>query len=595
LAPVPASEPSSVQTSAARTGGSLAGRASDLLKQVPQARHLREQIRNRAAQLAARLDQSEVLMKHQIEAHARSVLADLGLPEAFLGWTMVAVATAFWRDQIVGIPYNRRLLLLPHCLRSAESCPAAYDQLGLVCQDCGACRLSSFRAMAQKRGYQVLIAEGSPVVMQMILAGRADALLGVACLNSLEGALDKILLAGIPCMAVPLLAATCRNTATDEDWVREMIETPYQPGARPMETQLHLLRCAAGMFEPAELERLVPRTRGGPALAETDGQGLAALDPVAAAEAIAYDFLLSGGKHFRPFITLAAYDAMTGGRGTGPDGAQAVALIPDAVKRIALAIEVFHKASLVHDDIEDDDDFRYGQVTIHRRFGTPTAINVGDYLIGLGYRIVTGQRGALSADVVADILARLADAHTRLCEGQGAELAWRAVGDKRLTPSDVLRIYALKTAPAFEAALYAGMRLAGPAETFRQGVARFARHLGVAFQILNDLDDWDGDHPNKRTRGGDLLGRRPTILWALALRSLPDSRQRQLQTLADESLPKEIRLQRLGEILEDLGVYQQAYALVAKHHQRAKAAAQQIGHARLGRLLGYLADTILKR
>lgn len=562
---------------------------------MPQSRADRQRIRDRVATVAAPLDKSQALAKHQIESYARTVLSDLGLTEAYLGWTMVAVATAFWRDQIVAIPYSRRLLLLPHCLRSAEQCPAAYDQVGLLCKDCGACRLTNLRALAQQLGYQVLIAEGSPVVMQMILANRADALLGVACLNSLEGALEKILLGGIPCMAIPLLAGTCQNTATDEDWVREMIETPYRPGATQTQTQLHLLRCAAGMFEPEELQRLVPRVRGGITLAESNGQGLAGLDPVAATEAIAYDFLLKGGKHFRPFITLAAYDALAGDQASGLGTSESAIRIPDAVKRVALAIEVFHKASLVHDDIEDDDLFRYGHPAIHRRFGVSTAINVGDYLIGLGYRLVASQHGQLPADAVADILARLADAHTKLCEGQGAELAWRDARDKRLTPSEALRIYALKTAPAFEAALFAGLRLAGPAEAFREPAARFARHLGVAFQILNDLEDWQAEQPNKRMRGTDLLGGRPTVLWALALETLPLAERRQMESLLVEPVPDDVLVRRVGRMFEQAGVYRQAAALVDKYHRRAREVADQVAPPRLRRLLGYLADTVLKR
>lgn len=571
------------------------GRDTEHLKQVPELRADRQRIRDRAAAMVAPLDKSQALAKHQIESHARTVLADLDLPEAYLGWTMVAVATAFWRDQIAGIPYSRRLLLLPHCLRNAEQCPATYDQVGLLCQDCGACRLTGLRAMAQQLGYQVLIAEGSPVVMQMILANRADALLGVACLNSLEGALEKILLGGIPCMAVPLLAGTCQNTATDEDWVREMIETPYRPGAPQTQTQLRLLRCAAGIFEPEELQRLVPRIRGGITLAESNGQGLAGLDPVAATEAVAYDFLLKGGKHFRPFITLAAYDALAGDETSGLGSLESAARIPDAVKRVALAIEVFHKASLVHDDVEDDDLFRYGHPAIHRRFGVSTAINVGDYLIGLGYRLVASQHGQLPADTVADILARLADAHTKLCEGQGAELAWRDARDKRLTPSEALRIYALKTAPAFEAALFAGLRLAGPADQSREPAARFARHLGVAFQILNDLDDWQTEQPNKRMRGTDLLGGRPTVLWALALETLPLAERRQMESLLAEPVPDDVLVRRVGRMFEQSGVYRQAAALVDKYHRRAREVADQVGHPRLSRLLGYLADTVLKR
>ena len=132
-------------------------------------------------------------------------------------------------------------------------------------------------------------------------------------------------------------------------------------------------------------------------------------------------------------ITLAAYDALIGGKGTlSEDGL----LLPDSVRRTALAIETFHKASLVHDDIEDDDAFRYGRETLHRQHGIGTAINVGDYLIGLGYRLVSRERKELGGDCAADILDKLADAHLKLSEGQGAELLWRDAGEKTLTPLD---------------------------------------------------------------------------------------------------------------------------------------------------------------
>jgi len=566
---------------------------TDRIKRVPESRTAREDIRARAAALTADLDKSQPLDHGEIEAHARAILDDLGQPHGYLGWTMVAVAAAFWRHQVISVPCDRRLLLLPHCLRNPDICPAEFDEVGLRCQDCGACPLSELRSLGLAKGYRVLIAEGSPIVMQLILNAEVDAILGVACLNVLEKSLEKILLAGIPCMAVPLFASRCRESETDEDWVREMINTPYHPAPVKTRTYVHLLRCAARMFERDELERLLPRARGGPSLAEADGRGLAALDPVASTEAVAHDFLLAGGKHARPFITLAVYDAMTGGCGTRADGAELVDRLPDAVRRVALAMEIFHKASLVHDDIEDDDPFRYGHPTLHRKYGTSTAINVGDYLIGLGYRVVAAQRESLGADVVADILARLAEAHTRLCEGQGAELVWRDAHNKRLTPLEALKIYALKTAPAFEAALYAGLRLAGRAEAYRDPIARYARHLGVAFQILNDLDDWQNHQPNKRMTGTDILGGRPTVLWALGLEAIDAQEHRELESLPER--PSTATVERVREIYQQAGVYRKANQLVDKHHQRACEVVDQIEPAELRHLLQYLADSILKR
>ena len=565
------------------------------LKEVPPSKALREQIRGGAVEAAAGLDHSRPPCRQELDAAGRAVLARLALPDIYLGWTMVALASAFWREQVAAVPHARRLVLLPRCLRNVEACQAQMSPEGLDCRDCGACPLTDLRGEAARQGYRVLVAEGSPAVLKTILSGQVDAVLGVACLDVLEKTFDKILLAGIPCMAVPLLSNGCRDTSADLDWIRQMLDTPHPEGTRPAQRQtrtyLYLMRAAAGMFEPAELDRLVlGRAAGRP----DDDAAVDALSPLAATEAIARGFLASGGKHSRPFITLAVYDALTGSRGTLPDGAEHVARFSDAVKRVALAIEVFHKASLVHDDIEDDDWFRYGRPALHRRFGPAVAINAGDYLIGLGYRLVASQRDALGAEATAEILAQFARAHTKLCEGQGAELVWRDARDRQLSPLDALKICALKTAPAFEAAILAGVRLAGPVEPYREAVCRFARHLGVAYQILNDLDDWEPSEVSRRRSGADLLGGRPTVLWALALAGLGDADRAKLLALLAKPAADEATLARAGELYRLSGAFRQAASLVAKHHRRAGEAADAVPPA-LGYLFHFLADAILDR
>lgn len=572
------------------------------LKLVPETRELRDRLQARCAEVAARLDKSRPLTKDEMESLVRRTLDDMGMPEGYVGWMMVVLATEFWKDQVAAIPPSRRLFLLPHCLKHAEGCPADYDEFGMNCKQCGACSIADFRTLAEEMGYKVLVAEGSPIVLKIIVSGHIDAIVGVACLNVLEKAIDKILLAGIPCMAVPLLSSDCRNTSVDEDWVMEMIKVREAQPQQQTRSYVHLLRAASKLFQPEELDRLVPRVRGGKKLSEVNGDGLAALDPIAATEAIAYDFLAKGGKYSRPFITLAVYDALTGGKGTEASGAEHVAGYSDSVRRAAMSIETFHKASLVHDDIEDDDAFRYGEETVHKRFGTATAINVGDYLIGMGYRLVSRESKTLGADAVADILDTLADAHLRLSEGQGAELLWRDAHNKRLKPLDALKIYALKTSPAFEAALFAGIRLAGPMTEYQKPIREFARNLGVAFQILNDLKDWEGDDNNKLAAGGDILGGRPTVLWALALEGLSTAGQEELLTLvsrpfkADPDGPEGSsygRIQRVRELYQQAGVFEKAHRLIEKHQERAEAIADEIQPEELRRLLYYLIDSVL--
>src|SRR5262249_41981515 len=359
------------------------------------------------------------LTKESTREMAETVLRSMGLGDSYLGFTMVMLTNEFWRDQVAAIPFHRRLMLLPHCLKNAEGCPADYDEFGLDCKKCGACEVGDFRTKGEQLGYKVLVSEGTPIVLKIIVSGHVDAIVGVACLNVLEKAFDKVLLAGIPCIATPLLSSNCKNTSVDNDWVFESIDLHTPPPGTKTKTYMHLMRAANRMFEEPELSRLVPRARasGGRESAVPENSRLtpaARQDPLIQHETIAYDFLARGGKRSRPFITLAAYDALKGAPGTlSEDGWE----FPDAVKHGAIAIETFHKASLVHDDIEDDDAFRYGMETLHRVHGVGTAINVGDYLIGLGYRLVSRDRKELGAETAADILDKLADAHMKLAEG----------------------------------------------------------------------------------------------------------------------------------------------------------------------------------
>ncbi len=207
-----------------------------------------------------------------------------------------------------------------------------------------------------------------------------------------------------------------------------------------------------------------------------------------------------------------------------------IALIRWACRKAAMAIEVFHKASLIHDDIEDDDQYRYGQETLHRQHGTGMAINIGDYLIGIGYRLLNEARADIGAEAASDLIEKMAAAHIKLCEGQGAEMAWQESETFELSPLDALQIYALKTSPAFEAALYAGIRMTGSVGQYEALISSFSRHIGVGFQILNDLKDWRDDDHNKLITGQDALAMRPTLLLALALQAADDQQKADSKT-----------------------------------------------------------------
>ncbi|MDQ3330365.1 MAG: polyprenyl synthetase family protein [Planctomycetota bacterium] len=556
------------------------------LKTVPETLAEREEIKNAAERFATNLDKSRAFNKSQLEAFGRQMLADMGRPEKYLGFAMVLIGNFFWRQQFLATPFERRLLLLPHCLKHAEGCPAEYDEFGLDCEKCGACSIADYKVRAEQLGYKVLVAEGSPIVLKIIVSGYVNGILGVACLNVLEKAIDKVLIAGVPSYAVPLHSGDCKNTTLDEAWIWEVLEK-YEPlEEQQTQSYLPLMRASNRLFDDEErFARLLPRVRS-----KTAEQ---AATPLGRTEHTAYDWLQHGGKRFRPFITLAAYDAMTGGEAIAAGAGGDDATVPDGVGRVAMAIEAFHKASLVHDDIEDSDLYRYGRETLHRSLGVGPAINIGDHLIGIGYKLVTAARKEIGAEAAADILDRMANAHVRLCDGQGAEMAWQAAPDFTLTPLDALQIYALKTSPAFEAALYAGIRMAGPAEAFEEMIPQFARHVGVGFQILNDLKDWRGDVNNKLVAGQDALSLRPTVLLALALQEASDEQKATIRSALSGEEPTSVRLGRLRRVFNDLQVFEKADSLVEKSRARAEQLADAVEQEDLRRLLYFFIDTVL--
>jgi geranylgeranyl diphosphate synthase type II len=544
------------------------------LKAVPSDEGERRRMRAEAVRAAAGLDRGRAPRREELETAGRGLLERLGLSARYLGFAMVAVSNEFWRGPFAAVPFSRRLLLLPHCLRHVTDCKGHYDARGLHCAGCGACALGGLKAEAEALGYRVLIAEGTPAVVDTLSFGSCGALLGMACLESLERAFPRVSALGVPNVAMPLLTNGCVTTTPEVEVLRDWLHLLDAAAAPGPGGCLAALRQAERLFERDELdvllEGLVSKPDPGPA-----GQ----------TEAIALEWLCEGGKRFRPFITLAGYAAASGGQGA-----------PAGVRRIALAIEVFHKASLIHDDIADDDAYRYGRRTLHRRYGVGAALNVGDYLVGLGYGLVAASAGELGAGAVADILADLAEAHTRLCRGQGEELLWSRGDLLAVRPEDVQRIYALKTAPAFEAALCAGVRAArestvGPAD--RELLRRYCRLVGVAYQLQNDLNDWEGDRRNKKLAGQDGIAHRPTMLLAFALEAGDATPLRELAAAGPHAPAREERLERLRALYAERGAFEKGRRLVEEYRRRARAEADAAAPERLRDLLHFILEAVL--
>jgi len=554
-----------------------------------------------------------------LRRQAEAIVGRAGGRADHVGWTMVTIVSEYWRPRLATAANGRRLLLLPDCVGLDHGSSDAGD--GSIPRTCGpACGIATIWAAARDSGWVVGSNRGAVASIGGLLTGQYDGILGVARLGDLEKAFAMLPAFGLPVAAVPFdleswpvraAAGACGCSGgshagtIDVDWVLGLLGVAGGQAA-PVGDYLPLLREAAEMFTAPGLRGLAERLGAEPCFGLDPSRSFEALPPLVAAEALAADFLCRGGKFLRPFITLAAFDAVRADRtevdrtevgGAESGGAKSAGTAcRDAVRAAAVAIEVFHKASLVHDDIEDGDHVRYGSPTLHQAWGVPTAINAGDYLLGAGYRIIAGLP-EVEAAATRDCLAILADAHVRLARGQGAELWWRDASDKRLSSDESLEIYGLKTSPAFEAAIALGVRLAGVEPAALGSLGRYALHVGTGFQVLNDLKDWEGDVENDRRAAGDLLGGRPTLMWALALERLSPGDQERLREAAEEAGRPDAdeatvasRVADVRRLYRQAEVFSRAIAIVSDQRRQAIAALASCRRERLREVLEFLLD-----
>lgn len=187
-------------------------------------------------------------------------------------------------------------------------------------------------------------------------------------------------------------------------------------------------------------------------------------------------YVLQGhGKRLRALLALSVCRDITGEEVT-----------PPRALRPALALEMLHAASLVHDDLPalDNDDMRRGRPSCHRQFNEATAILTGDYLVGRAFAVVGD--GSLSPSQQLGVLANLAHAWGDLCVGQQVDI------EKPTEPCQVERLMELKTGALFGASAACGAICADLDDGAVGRYLDWGRRLGVLFQRLDDIQDGDG-------------------------------------------------------------------------------------------------------
>ena len=254
-------------------------------------------------------------------------------------------------------------------------------------------------------------------------------------------------------------------------------------------------------------------------------------------------------------------------------------IIPDDLQKVAVAVECFHKASLIHDDIEDEDTERYGEKTLHAEHGLAVALNVGDLLIGEGYRLI-GET-SVSAEQRAAMLQAAAAGQRQLCRGQGAELIWQQK-PAPLKSTEVLDIFRKKTAPAFEVDLRHGAIYAGEEqyEEVSKVLAAYSENLGIAYQIRDDLSDLGA-----KGETNDLVGLRPSLLLAVAHERAKADQKDTLDSVRRRKLPEGSTFAEIEAMYTELKATDRADTLLATYKEEAIRSLRDLENANLKGLL----------
>ena len=211
----------------------------------------------------------------------------------------------------------------------------------------------------------------------------------------------------------------------------------------------------------------------------------------------------AGGKRIRPRLVLLTSQAL------GFDG--------PARHELAAIVEFIHTATLLHDDVVDESGMRRGRATANAVFGNAASVLVGDFLYSRAFQMM------VSVDRMR-VLQVLADATNVIAEGEVLQLM--NMHDPDLAVDEYLRVIRFKTAKLFEASARLGAVLADADAATEERCAAYGRSLGTAFQLVDDLLDYEGNsHELGKNIGDDLREGKPTLPLLVALeRGTPDER-----------------------------------------------------------------------
>lgn len=257
-----------------------------------------------------------------------------------------------------------------------------------------------------------------------------------------------------------------------------------------------------------------------------------------------------GGKRLRPILTLWSCELFGGS--------------VNQAYSAALAVEVFHNFTLIHDDIMDSAPVRRGQTTVHEKWDVNTGILSGDAMMILAYRYLEEYQGT----VLKRLLALFNKTALEVCEGQQMDMDFET--EQHVSIDDYLTMIELKTSVLIGAAMKMGAIIAGVDEMTSQQIYDFGRYLGMAFQLQDDYLDTFGNSADFGKRiGGDIEENKKTFLYLKTLQLADNEDARVLNDLYSAQNVATEKIKKVTLLFEKYNIKEHSLQAIEKYTTKA--------------------------
>ena len=267
-------------------------------------------------------------------------------------------------------------------------------------------------------------------------------------------------------------------------------------------------------------------------------------------------FMTLGGKRMRPMLTLMSAELFGNSK--------------ESALPAALAVEIFHNFSLIHDDLMDKAPLRRNQPTVHTKWNDHIAILSGDVLMIKTYQELC----KVDVSVLPEVLTIFNTTAVEVCEGQQRDMDFETMND--VSSSDYIEMIRLKTSVLLACALEMGAIIAKTSIENRKLIYQFGLHLGIAFQIQDDFLDVYGDAGKfGKLVGGDILANKKTFLLLRAIELANESQKNQLISLRTHDNPTE-KIAQTKNLYDELNIVLETRKAMDFHYEIALKALKDI-------------------